>query len=390
VIANPIDALDATYIAELVANGVPESRSLDYKEQLPGRADQDHAEFLADVASFANALGGHIVYGVSEQRDADGRPTGVPSAVVGIAGNIDAEVLRLENMARTSIDPRVPTLRFRPIRGGPTGDVLVCWVPKSWQAPHMVTFRGASRFYARGASGKYQMDVRQIRDAFTATENLREAIRRFRAERLARIVSAEASPTGRFFAPAQIVLQVIPVSTFDPVGPAKEVLDMSTAAPKALDGQPHHNRRFNFDGVLGWTSAQDGRCVQYTQVFRNGVIEDVDASTLRREDQVIPSTTFEERVIGAVRRHLADLARWGVTGPFLIMLTLLNVKGYRMGLAVDLWNEADATPIDRDMIIVSELLLDTVPPDQDVPQLLRGTLDIVWQSAGFAGSPNFR
>jgi hypothetical protein len=40
----------------------------------------------------------------------------------------------------------------------------------------MVTFRGHSRFHARGASGKYQLDVRQIRDAFVATETDRDIV----------------------------------------------------------------------------------------------------------------------------------------------------------------------------------------------------------------------
>ena len=121
-IAKPIDALDAADIAELVANGVTEGRSLDYKEQLPGRTDADHKEFLADVSSFANALGGHIVFGISELRDADGHPTGIPQQAVGLTDNLDTAVLRLEGMALASIDPRVPGLRFRSVPGGTSLD----------------------------------------------------------------------------------------------------------------------------------------------------------------------------------------------------------------------------------------------------------------------------
>lgn len=44
---------------------VPESRTLEYKRDLPDPKDRDSKrEFLGDVTSFANAQGGDIVYGI--------------------------------------------------------------------------------------------------------------------------------------------------------------------------------------------------------------------------------------------------------------------------------------------------------------------------------------
>ena len=59
-------------IQELIANGVLESREIDYKEQLKIGSDGDKKEFLYDVSSFANAGGGHLLIGVAES---EGRPT---------------------------------------------------------------------------------------------------------------------------------------------------------------------------------------------------------------------------------------------------------------------------------------------------------------------------
>ena len=70
-----IEAADITY---LVHEAVPEGRTLEYKETLPSNSDNDKKEFLADVSAFANAAGGDLIYGISEQRDENGRPTGIP------------------------------------------------------------------------------------------------------------------------------------------------------------------------------------------------------------------------------------------------------------------------------------------------------------------------
>src|ERR1700730_9434315 len=101
----PIRLAEATKedVLALLSNEVTEDRSLDYKQALPGNADAERKEFLADVSSFANAAGGDIVFGVVEQR-VDGRQTGVPEAVPGIPNlNADAEKLRLDNMVRDGI-----------------------------------------------------------------------------------------------------------------------------------------------------------------------------------------------------------------------------------------------------------------------------------------------
>src|SRR5260221_10933430 len=67
----PIEQITSADLEQLVTNGVGESRTLEYKEALPGGADQDKRQFLADV-SFANAIGGDLVYGARESRDQEG------------------------------------------------------------------------------------------------------------------------------------------------------------------------------------------------------------------------------------------------------------------------------------------------------------------------------
>ncbi|MEJ1938336.1 ATP-binding protein, partial [Nostoc sp. NIES-2111] len=94
-------------LAELLAGQVPEGLHLDYKRDLYGTADADKREVLKDISAFANAAGGHLIIGMDEQN-------GVPVSIPGIAGtNPDEIVLRLEQLARTGLEPRIPGLRVR-------------------------------------------------------------------------------------------------------------------------------------------------------------------------------------------------------------------------------------------------------------------------------------
>src|SRR6476620_7954199 len=102
------DCIEKADIDSLVDNAVAEGRAIEYKQALPGTSDGEKKEFLADVSSFATAAGGDLLFGVEEQRDGDDKPTGIPATVPGLVlPNTDAEILRLENIIRTGIGPRI-------------------------------------------------------------------------------------------------------------------------------------------------------------------------------------------------------------------------------------------------------------------------------------------
>ena len=87
-----LSAINAADIQALITNQVPEDRRLDYKEQYSIQTDQEKKEFLADVSAFANTNGGHIIFGIQEQRDqTTNKPTGIPNAAPGLPG-FNAEV----------------------------------------------------------------------------------------------------------------------------------------------------------------------------------------------------------------------------------------------------------------------------------------------------------
>jgi Putative DNA-binding domain len=386
VITKAIEDITIEDIQGQVDNRVPEGRALDYKEGLPASGDDARRELLADVASFANTAGGHILFGVAEERPS-GRPTGIPAAVVGVAGNLDAEILKMDSAIRDSIDPRIPGVHWRRVPSKDGREVLVCFIPKSWQAPHMVTFRGTSRFYARSASGKFQLDVQQIRAAFIASETVREGIRRFRQERLAKIASSDG-PVSLVPGPL-FVLHLVPLASFDSTVAAG--VDLAYVRATRLADRDDLTYRFNFDGLLGFKQDRE-HCWGYVQVFRNGAIEAVEHvdSNAGGNRKTIVSINFEHRIIKRLAGHLEDLRKWRVPGPLLLMLSLLGVSGYEMaglrGLALP-----DPEVIDRDILVMPESLLEQIPEPslQLVAGILHDAFDVTWQAAGWPHSPNF-
>lgn len=91
----------------LIENEIAEGKLIEYKETLPGNSDADKREFLADVSSFANAEGGHLIFGGKERR-ANGSTTGILEALSGLPGiSTDVEINRLGQIIRTGLDPKV-------------------------------------------------------------------------------------------------------------------------------------------------------------------------------------------------------------------------------------------------------------------------------------------
>jgi len=371
----PLESIQDSDLQALLDNQVPEGKSLEYKQRLPAVSDSDRKEFLADVSSFANAAGGHLIYGMAES-------SGVPTELCGLEiSDPDGEIRRLESMIQDGIAPRIPSTSTRAIPLASSRIVIVIQIPRSFASPHMVTFKGHSRFYSRNSAGKYPLDVTELRTAFALSGTTSERIRDFRLERLARVVSGETPAPLK--EGAKIVLHLIPLSAFE-LGTG---FDLKSLGSDAARVQPMYtmswSHRFNFDGVLGYSSHS------YLQVFRNGVIEAVEALLLedRRGERVIPSIAYEKELLNALPRFLLIQKELGVDPPLFIMLSLLGVKGYTMAVDRIRFFGHDLHPIDRDALLVPEVMIDRF--DINPAEFMRPIFNAVWNATGFPRSMNY-
>lgn len=366
----------------LVDDKVSEKRTIEYKRELPSDTYESKKEFLADISSFANASGGHIIFGVQEEN-------GLPIGVAGVpCGDPDREVLRLENIIRDGTEPRLQGFLTRGIPLSSGTYAFVLRIPQSWSKPHVVNYKGHWRFYSRNSAGKYPLDVSEVRSAFLQSGTLAEQIRLFRDGRLGAIIS-EQMPT-RLISGARTVLHLVPYVAFEPA----VSFPLSAVSNNPWPLKPIYGSvtsyRYNFDGFLITNGDEAGQSRGYVQVFRNGIIEAVDGSMLRTRDNrpTIPSTVFERELIEAAGVYLAAQKQMTVPPPISIMVSLLGVSGYVMAVNqhIDIWGE-HRHPIDRDALVLSEVISESFP--SDIARTLRPIFDAVWNATGWPTSLSY-
>ena len=381
------DKITKEDIERLVTEAVVESNTLDYKQELPNDSPQSTLNFLSDVAAFANASGGDLIFGIKEKREA-GKPTAIPDGFARLKprGTWDETKRRLESIIRTGIEPTL-SIQIDHFDGLPEGPVLVVRVPASWAAPHMVTSYGKDtlrpQFYKRHNGGNHPMDIDEIRAAFTLSESRFERLRRFRSKRLSLITEQHESIPAINLAGPRFILHVLPVSSFDLLG----TIDISRFASREWGPSPAFNyserrrTRFNVEGylILDFTD-DDHERFAYTQIFRSGAIE-----TLKVLGNDYIDNNFEWLIIKHVEEYLRIQQEMNVQTPVLVMLTLSGVNG--LPLIPPPNTPRPPNRFDRDLIFLPECVIDDF--DASVATRLKDTFDALYQAAGSPRSPNY-
>ena len=374
----PIADITADDIQHLVDEGTPEKRTLEFKIELPGTKDSEKKEFLADVSSFANAVGGDLIFGVATT---DGRATAAPGVT---AQNVEAEVLRLDQMIRSGISPRIVGFQIHRVPGLRNGLAIVIRIPRSWQGPHIVSYQQHFRFFSRNAAGKFPMDVSDIRAAVLNAGSTEERIRMFRTDRLARIGAAE-TPV-RLNSTRLICVHSAPFMAFSGVGQ----VDLARAVNRTELLEPLHHAggwsapTFNIDGLYTHSPVHHEGSASYLQIFRNGTVEAVDARTIPCQPpypDAVPSVLFPRKLFAYVTRLVQLYRLLEVEPPYVLFVSLLGVRGIHLG--VDLSRGLNLEPLDRDVLMLPELIIDTGTIEPDIE--LKPLLDTLWQSFGVHG-----
>lgn len=382
----PLAQVTKADIERLITDQVAENRQVDYKSEAHDNRESSVKDFLADVSAFANTSGGYLIYGISEQRDSDGKATGLPASADGIReSNIDVLKQRWESQIQSGIEPRISGLEIQEVPGFPNGPVLVLHIPKSWAAPHMVSYSSWSRFYARNNSGKYLLDVGELRSAFVLTEQLPGKARSFRAQRIAVIESGQ-TPFVVNDAP-KLIMHVVPFASLGSRPPSDVTRDAAAVIKNLKEKPQYWSARYNFDGCLGVLPRQDDAfCFCYTQVFRSGIIEQVDAYHLQsaRGDKEL-NRAFELKLFSLLVESLNLLTHLNVPPPYAVFVSLLNADS----LSITPSDYADrGNDIGRHVLLCQEIIVED-PAVQPPSQLLRPVVDSIWQACGFEGSKNY-
>lgn len=384
----PLDTITEDHLSRLIATGAAESHHIEYKRETYGGNDDARREFLADISSFANSLGGDLIIGIAASK-------GVPTEFCPFPGDAAAEVLRLEQMARAGLSPSIANLRPIAVPLSQGGHVIVLRIPKSYNPPHRVIFKNSGRFWARSSAGKFEPNVEELRRIFLEFPLIGDRVRSFRAERVAKIAAGEA-PVG-LLGGGNLILHVVPFSALDLSGtlPLEEVSRNVHSFPP-FDLPRASGFKFTFDGLLTVSNADRISKPQrsYVQVSRAGIVEAVASSLVRGvNNDMIVLPIIETKVVKSARTYTASLQSFGIEPPFAVAVTLVNVKGFRFlqeYMEDSFMEDIPRAMLDRDEFHFVEAVFETVPVGyQDCASQLRATLDHMANAAGLPTSKHF-
>jgi hypothetical protein len=258
----PLREITEAELRALVQSGMAEHLHLEYKSALYGADHEGRREHLQDMCMFANSQGGLLLIGISEQRDAQGQPTGIPDpdAVLGIeVPNPEAVLQAYDARVVSCIEERL-RVESHAIPVAADRYVFAFRIPNSARKPHCVRYNGHVYFPSRRERNRYPMSVTEIKElAMTAASQL---------ERATQLLKGAINFESRAGTDVNLYLGLIPVFF------REFLIDITNAAIKReicgfdlLGRNLFQNARYCFEGL---ERPDDGRTV--LTLMRNGLI----------------------------------------------------------------------------------------------------------------------
>ena len=126
----------------------------------------------------------------------------------------------------------------------------------------------------------------------------------------------------------------------------------------------------------------------YSQIFRNGAIESVNAELLyqpRAQDE-LPLHWMELLIMDCAERMLRIMDFVEIPGPYYLLLALLNVKGLRMVPGLREWEgyRGDLRTVNEPNLILPEILLENSATA--IEREMRNSFDMLWNEGGWPRS----
>ena len=367
-------------LEELVEGGVPEALRLEYKREPYGGSDDDKRELLKDVSALANSSGGHLIIGIAAIGGCAETLGGLDKVVV------DAEVLRMESIIRSSVEPRIVGLQMQAVTSDSGRTAIVIRVQRSWNGPHRVTFKGLNKFYVRGSASVNEASVEELRTMFTQAGSALDQAREFRRERLLFVSGAfGARPLA---GPGRLVLHIVPVASLS----SSTLVDLVHAKknqqkfrPIGLDGS---YPQFNFEGFAVAASREAN--LGYTQIFRNGCFESAKGDVIRVNNgrRLLFIRELEREFFDVFEGYLNGLRDLNVPPPFILMITIEGAAGAHITLTNSFSTDRSlALPLH--LLHLPECVVEDYGDALVYQRAIQPAFDALWNAGGYERDPFF-
>ncbi|AWW46342.1 hypothetical protein DPM18_05710 [Polynucleobacter paneuropaeus] len=373
------EEISEDHLRDLINSKISENSVTEFKQTLPTWDSSGKNEFLADISAMANHSGGFIFYGISESGD------GSAAGIVPLDINPDQECRRIQDFILNNLEPKLGGYMMRavPIKTG--GYVLVINVLESWSKPHRVKIN--NHFYIREGARKRQLEMPEIKAAFINGDNLKKKITDFRADRVGKVLIGE-SPI-RLVEGIVQVLHVLPYSCLYSNASVDVFRALDWSRIPVMSQNLGLSSKINIDGVVAHRVINPQGSGAYTQLFRNGMIESVRVFPPRSDtgELVLPSTSYEREIIEFLKGIKKVLTELDISGPMIILYSLLNVKNVQLGVSNNYLLDEGTGIFDRDQILLPDIVIEDMAIDEGMA--LRPLFDLVWNAAGFRQSLNY-
>ena len=127
---------------------------------------------------------------------------------------------------------------------------------------------------------------------------------------------------------------------------------------------------YDFDGLVYILKNEEDKWLSYVRIFPDGIIEAVDAVSLRSGEEAFPYHTIEEDIMFNSHLYMEFQVNLGLKFPFNIHLDLLEVEGKRIKYRRDTKDFNKSHPIDKKNLSLPSIL---VKGPVDTKQVFKGT-----------------
>src|SRR5258708_17209706 len=267
--------------------------------------------------------------------------------------------------------------------------VAIIRTERSWNGPHRVVFKGHDKFYARNTTGKYPMDVSELRSAFTFGSSVAERVRQFRSERFTSLRN-DKTPVllrdhqGRACR-GKIVVHCVPLDSFAPSRRQFDIIRLQGGPLPLINGRSGGTNQINLNGII--THSGIGT-KEYTQLYRDGSIEAVEGAWLNitsEDKRCYPHLAIEWGIFRFLDGALKLQKFLGVDPPIMVAITLVSTEELRLfqdyPFSIPVGN-----PIMESDLILPETVIDNY--EESVGKILKPMFDLVWNACGQLKSPH--
>lgn len=377
-------------ITSLIENCVCENKTLEYKRELNIETDSEKKEFLADITSFANSIGGDIIIGVEEDEKEK-----IPTKICGILySNEDTLIRKLESFIRDSIQPIILNIQYHIIELEEKRCILVIRIPQSLIAPHRIEFKGSSKFFTRNNKGKYPMDVNELRLAFNSGIDLSKRIEEFKMNRYYNLISnkfnllTSNSPI--------LVAHYIPISAFNNSLQLFSISDIKQAIKESNSSAFGNTTRntINIDRISMNYNQFDEKSLANFQ--NNGIIEKATCNLFEKDfdlpgimPKIVVDCIFSEPLLNNIIQDFDEMKKYytslGITSPIIVSYAFLNAINYTIPNRRAMYHVLGK--IDKEILCINDLYIDDFNKKSET--ILKPVFDSIWNACGYEKCPAF-